>query len=860
MTNQASLIAEIDENNKQLTFNPADLKSKPQFLLRVKNCSKNPVNVGVDLQLKDQNEINHDWYDLTSDTTNLPGYGERQIGITISDYPVQDFRKELPVLIKVYSINNPEIKSEIEACIKTSEIDILKFTIDADNKTIKGYPNKTKSIPIRVYNPSRYRGIKVELSLKERDLWLPDWLKQTYSRELNGYQEESFRAFEINIPEIGNDQAMADRSYPFDLEMTYMQNETKFERHQPGTLIIKPTGELKFRCSTLVQELPSPESKTSASNNQSRTKSKGKNSSNGEDNQTGQTKQKPRWNSKTVFYEMSVENASNLPQTVQLKLDWTDEEQLQEAQERNLKFRFFRQSKKESEERFDQETLATIASEPITLAPDKKETLYLELSYGQKLRAGTLNFDVVAENISEGEKRPWENRRLPLTLQVNVPSLGFGGLLCFLMFLVFLLAGWRLVRYWNRGLHQYPMTAVALQGTDRVWTGAGEWRNGEDSGEVFGWNINRYWLMNQVRGWEGSHLTDHQLPKSSQVRVIRPGLSESASGLMAVGLSNGDIYTFPRNQPDSLTQLTPNQSEDDSKTDNFFDLAWNSENVLFSAHGSGTIQRWDVNQPGNSRESYTIDPPQPIYSLANVRGHDADSRWLLFGSGRNQFGIWMWRDDPEKVVTMALPSRRETTASMFSPIYGQEDFLSSFAVEHHDNRLLMIGDTTGSIRLLDLERLRECFSPIAGKPRRSLSYPNRYFGPEQRRNNRWHWDESNSPEPFCSDFELIVYENRDQHGGAAVRSVAIAEYERCHYGASVGDDGTVALWLFRDSDVGTQELNPTPIELGSVSRPSLGSVDIEIDADRNQVLIAVASDNQRVDIYREDLRNHANCQ
>lgn len=825
--NSKKLNVSFIQGEDGVNFDSKGVSGNDSFRICVENRSGSYLALSTRVQLGEGIENNHTWYQVNPTVSKIPHESETYFEIEITDYPIRGVKGKIPISIEVFSEEDKTISASLDTKVDILSFESLSFSIWSNRKEVRVGSGQIVKIPIHLQNHFRRNDLKVNFQLEIFSQPLSEWREKNkpqdkFSESWTVSKEEyqSKELFEITIPGIAQKAVSANSRHHFAVIMTYhnvKNGQSEFTQRDEGTLIIEPTGSLKFTCDQPSQELPPAKSEKISQ---------------------GQT----------VSYGMSVENASNLPQTVQLKLACT-EEQLQEAQECNLEFRFV-----ESEDESEKRPLETIVSKPITLAPDEEETLYLELSYGQKLRAGTLNFDVVAENISEGEKRPWENRRLPLTLQVNVPSLGLGGLLCFVMFLLFLWAGWRLVRYWNRGLHQYPMTAVALQGTDRVWTGAGAWRNEEDSGELFGWDINRNWLMNRVRGWDGAHLTSHQLHKSSQVRLIRQGLSRSdTSGLMAVGLSNGEIYTFRRNQPESRSLLNSDESGD-----NLFDLAWNDETVLFSAHGSGQIRRWDVTPPGDLGSS--IRNNQPVYSIANVRGHAPDSRWLLFGSGRNQFGIWMWRDDPEKVVTMALPSQRETTASMFSPIYGQEDFLSSFAVEHHDNRLLMIGDTTGSIRLLDLERLRECFSPIAGKPRRSLSYPNRYFGPEQRRNNRSHWDESNSPEPFCSDFELIVYENRDQHGGAAVRSVAIAEYERCHYGASVGDDGTVALWLFRDSDVGTQFLNPTPIELGSVSRPSIGSVDIEIDADRNQVLIAVASDNQRVDIYRRGLKNDRNCQ
>lgn len=859
MLNQDSaLIAELEGNdNDKIFFDPYDRRSRQhKRSIFIKNCSPKPVSVGVMLKLDDQHENYHNWYSLTSETTNLDGFGKRKITITIEEYPLQHYRRKLPISIEVYSIEDSEDTEEIKRdSIKvtlTCDIDVLSFRIDSEQETVKGYPSQTLSIPIRIDNPSRVNDSSVDVSLKQRDVKLPNWLKpnQKDSIRLTGLEEQEASVFEIQIPDIKHEEAMAHRSYPFEVEMTDTKNKVKSRKQ--ARLRIEPMGELKLKCSRPVQELPRLKGETDDQLTSSESNGTESDSSNETASETAEKRKKPSQKSKTVFYEVSVENASNLPQMVQLRLDRTDE-QLQEAQERNVDVRFVTQSQNQS----DEEKSDEMTSELIELAPGGEETLYLELSYEQKLRTGTLNFDVVAENVSEGEKRPWETSRLPLTLQINVPSLGLSGLLFFLVFFLFLWAGWRWVRYVFRGQHQYRMTAVALQGTNRVWTGAGEWQDGEggERGEVFGWDINRYWLMNQVRGWEGSYLTDHQLTKLSQVRVIRPGLSESASGSMAVGLSNGDIYTFPPNQSEGASHLNRDESGD-----NIFDLDWSSENVLFSAHGSGQIRRWDVTEE-SQEDFYNTDNNRPVYSIANVQGDDSVSRWLLFGLERNQFGIWMWRDDPQKVVTMALPSRGETTESTFSPIYSQEDFLSSFAVAPNDNRLLMIGDTTGSVRLLDLEKLRECFEPIAGQSRQSLRSPalDRRFQSGQEQNRRWHWRESDIPEPFCSN-DLIAYENREQHGGAAVRSVAIAEHDGCHYGASVGDDGTVALWLFRDRDVETGSLAPNPTRLGSVSRTGIGSVDIEIDADLNQVLIAVASDNRRVQIYRRGLKNNANCQ
>ncbi|WP_159789988.1 WD40 repeat domain-containing protein [Sodalinema gerasimenkoae] len=852
-----------------LNFNPKDVNGRIPFRICVENRSGSYLAFSARVQLNEGFENNHSWYQVNPTVSKISHESETYFEIEIIDYPMRGVRGKVPISIEVFSEEDETIRASLKTTIDIQSFESLGFDILSLDNKIRVDAGQTCKIPIRLHNYFRRNDIEVKFQFKTFGKPLSDWLSQDNPNQNKTRvswiisDEESLEKelFEITVPPISDESAHTNSRYPFAIEMTYKDAEkgqSEFTQQEWGTLIIKPTGELKLKCRTPVQELPSPQGHNPAKRKHSESDGTTQDSSDNRVSQASEGEPGQMLDSQTVFYEMSVKNASNLPQTVQLRLDWTDE-QLEEAQERKVKLTFIPQAQNQS----DEGKSDGMTSEPIELAPGGEETLYLGLCYEQKLRAGTLNFDVVAENVSEGEKRPWETSRLTLTLQVSVPSLSLWGPLFFLMVFLFLLAGSPWVRYWLRGQHQYPMTAVALQGTGRVWTGAGGWQDGEggEGGQVFGWDINRIRPMNLVRGWEGTLLTPHQLPKSSQVRVIRPGLSESASGFMAVGLSNGDIYTFPRNQPDSLTRLTPKPSEDNSPTDNLFDLAWYSEDVLFSAHGSGEIQRWDVDQPGNSRESYTIDPAQPIYSLANVRGHDADSRWLLFGSERNQFGIWMWRDDPQKVIMMTLPSRQERTASEFLPIHGRQDFLSSFAVAPNDNRLLMIGDTTGSVRLLDLHKLRECFQPIAGQSRASLRYPalDRRFQSGQEQNTRWHWRESDIPEPFCSN-DLIAYENREQHGGAAVRSVAIAKHDGCHYGASVGDDGTVALWLFRDQDVETGSLAPNPTRLGSVSRTGIGSVDIDIDADRNQVLIAVASDNRRVQIYRRGLRDDSNCQ
>lgn len=278
----------------------------------------------------------------------------------------------------------------------------------------------------------------------------------------------------------------------------------------------------------------------------------------------------------------------------------------------------------------------------------------------------------------------------------------------------------------------------------------------------------------------------HRSDKAIRVVEYRPFNND----WIAAGLENGAI------QVQSLLSGRQDTFEQD-RDDRVFDLAFDQDSrTLWSAHGSGSVLRWQLS-PGFSltEQDTPIEAGFAVSALALVG--ETDTRLAI--GGRFQQLVLV---DLEAEAAFEIPYPRSGT---------QADFINSLETAEEQPNLLAAGDSEGFISLWNMATCRAA----AGQ---------------------------------CSPIDEWL-----AHGGDAVRSVALSP-DGCHL-VSVGDDGRVRLWFL----TGAGERRPEQVA-GQVVRQAkrpLNAVDLR-RRDRD-LLIVSGGDDRTVHLKRVRLQRGDQC-
>ncbi len=560
---------------------------------------------------------------------------------------------------------------------------------------------------------------------------------------------------------------------------------------EPGILEVLPQGTVHFFCTSKQQTLPSKH---------------------------GLSSRKP---SHSTTYELNFENDSNLAQQVNIQISEQDQKQC-----------------------------GLILPDSVNLNPGETKPMYL-VAKKQRHWLGLeqrLPFEVspVLMNSSFGEPnsqiRPNPSHQ-SLELQI-LPIIPFllqlgGGLLALLLL-------WLL--WLNRPIgHKSNVNFVRFSGDGTTIL------SGSSDQSILRWPVNSStWQFDALSDWslKVSRLNSpenigERIGKA--VRVVRHG---ERNNLVAVGLEDGTIELWDvsfRNYRKPLNLGT---------TDRVFDLAFTKDSrYLFSGHGSGNVQVWDVQEQKKFKSRGTQiklgTPPiaeliprdgrvRFFFSVSALALSESQSKpTLVVVAGQfNKLVLWDWEHN--KLYEIPYQWQESEKPYKFNPIIGKHHYIKSLATA--DN-LLATADTQGYITLWDMDKMRQCISTNS-----SIN------GADNNVNNTAQTGSNNALGKVDCD-AAILKQWRERDDGKPVRSVALSQ-DGC-YLASAGDNGQVMLWplttegkpLLKEEKVEGKALAQFPVRLNSVDiNVKDEQIRVTSDADKNVMLYL---------INKRDI--HANC-
>lgn len=295
-----------------------------------------------------------------------------------------------------------------------------------------------------------------------------------------------------------------------------------------------------------------------------------------------------------------------------------------------------------------------------------------------------------------------------------------------------------------------------------------------------------------MRSWsvQGNHLESQGILArlSKAVRVLR--YRPVDNNLVAAGLENGQIQLW---DPLSAQNQRPVEAFAQQQDDRVLSLAFTKDSrYLFSAHGSGLVLKWQLNQDvsnnfGDKAPSLQKKLDFAAYALAFV---GEDEQTLAIAGRYNQLLLWDWFDN-RRLRPLSYPKG------------GQDDYIYSLATAQQKPYLLATADNQGTIMLWDLH---QCISENVD----------------------------------CK----IVDQWPLGHGGRPVRSVALSA-DGC-YLTSAGDDGRVMLWPLTSEGL----RSPQFTEGKEIVRLPTTINSVDLIAVKSDILMTSGDEEHRVRLYR----------
>lgn len=403
---------------------------------------------------------------------------------------------------------------------------------------------------------------------------------------------------------------------------------------------------------------------------------------------------------------------------------------------------------------------------------------------------------------------------IPLVLQV------FGGLGMLVLF-------WLLWWLNPRTIHSRPVNSVRLAASGTTVLSA------SSDQTMRRWRVNRLpWLIDRRRLiHEGAIETADEQPEKS-IRVLRQLPNELRQ--VAAGLESGEVQLWQVDPPRLLYSFF-----EQGQPDRVFGLGITQDSrYLFSGHGSGRVRQWDLalkkETPVNKLDLILPDRKRRP-AIASIALHEVVNHPSLVAIVGQYNQLVLWDVDHSKAHPIAYDWVNRELMS-FPPVLNQNSYLTSVTVAN-DKFLMATADNEGFISLWDLRQLRLCMGDAS---RQEQSFTQATYTD----------DYGNKIVPI--DCKAAILSQWQAGGsGAAIRDVSLSE-NGC-YLASTGDDGRVLLWSVASNGKLLKERQP--IQVNSETKERLNSVDIQLTND-NVVLIASDAPNNRVELYRKQVKNH----
>ncbi len=595
---------------KEITFKPGG--SPVGFEVVVVNLSDHFAGFQVEVQAAGANPMRQrDWYAIAPEVSaKIPPGDGTQFQVQLLDSPVPGFVGLMNMTVRVFSLElADEDREMIQVQVEQGQIPIpLQLRLPITE--FRAAPGEALEIPINVYNPSQL-STTAQLRLQGFNA---SWLLQGSERRLDiGPGQEIDVAFVCQLPDIT--QTISQR-YPFTIIATHSQGPPT-EAH--GSLDISPAGRINFQATPKQHQIPYKWAWL------------------------------PGWYGPPVEYQLSFENRSNLPQTLQV--EWRNPQE----------------SKGISSQ---------MTPESLDLRPGATEQISLRIQGRRPLLGGrspNLEMGAVLSDQRLGNANPGQHL-LKLRVAPILPLWTALGAIPLLLYFLWAIS-WFNPDNANYG-HQDVVNSVALDGL------ATKMISGSTDQNLRLWRVEAFniaWLR-QDMGVVG------KAGKSVRAVAYRP----VDNNQVVAGLENGDIQIW-----DLLLDRQLLDSFFYRKDDRVLALQYRQDaRRLYSGHGSGLVLEWDVDydfddlarlEPGFREPVRSQSFDFAVYSLDFV---DRDETLLAVAGRYNQLVFW----NLETGDRTLLPYRAG----------GKDDYIFTVTSPEWRSHILATGDNQGWITIWDL--------------------------------------------------------------------------------------------------------------------------------------------------------------
>ncbi|MEM6432451.1 MAG: hypothetical protein AAF773_01125 [Cyanobacteria bacterium P01_D01_bin.115] len=753
----------------------------PDLTVTVTNTTENFVSFQLELLVEGQPQPTPaHWYEIEPNVCAKKPPGDRtEFHVNLLRSPIPAYDTTVPLQVKVFSAELASLSATETVYLKVLRpAKTLRVFFPFQDLSV--YPGARLKIPVLVYNLNpQLREITLRLEGVDPD-WFPEGIEQTIWVDIGSSSEVAFWC----AP-----PAVASTTHgPYRLSVQAIDADGN-SASASGHFQILPFGQLRHGVADTAQAIP--------------------------DQLMVLTPDQGRG----VIYDWTLENASNVAQTIYLKAANDLPPGLQ------------------------------LSAAPTTLAPATSGQAALQLQARRPWLGWTrthfvevepaLEYPDTDEPIHEVTVVP-HSELLSLKVNPRIPLL--------VQLLIAALSGLTLWGLWflsPKPLHQGSVNVARLLGNaDTVISGSSDQT-------LRRWQVNRAVWLPDVRRLRFQGVIEepaHTFAQAIRVAEVMPANVKQ----VAVGLENGEIQLWDVDPPQYVDTLL-----EDGAFDRVFALAFtNDSRYLFSGHGSGTVRGWTQTQgQWRPEEKFYWGLPDDLsFAIASLAVSPDDELVAIAGQF-NRLTLWDWQgvgavlpgiayDVPYSYLPLetSVDDSTETETEMIPPVTSRNSYLTSVDFATQNSRLMATADSLGIITVWDLQRIRNCMPTAQLNPR----------SPEGEYKNQLR-----ILRPVdCPAEAMIRAQWPAGQQGSIIREIAF-DKTGC-YLASTGDDGRISVWPLTADGTLTAAPRRARIAIDQFPNQPLNSIDIHRTQD-NVLLIAADTPGHRVQLYRQQVSDHG-CQ
>lgn len=632
----------------------------------------NQSNQFASFQLELESEsTNNSWYRLSPEVSaKKPPGSATTFQVTITNTPVPGFVGRMNLLVLVAS---PELRKQERRIIRLyieSGTEQVALSVNLPTLNFQVQPDDLLFVPVYLFNPSKVVvDTLLQIKSKAGQPEIKSWFVQGNRQEQRLASGKTETKFLCKIP-----SSTPAANYEFTVEVYRKTlNATDLEipiSSADGCITVRPDGHIQFICEPREQRLPA-----------------------------AKLSWMPKWGIRQAIYQLILDGTvSNLEQKVRVAVE-------QDRYQPKCDCRLTAVEAASEPDQISNGKVAAPAAADLALSPDQ---IGDELPAPHEGHWDTSDYLVLKPEaqvqfaLKITKQRPWfglprrylftvqaeaENQRLDVRDDTQMLQLWLQPLLPirlqFLSGLGLLTLLW-LILVNPFGGHNRSVNSVQFNGAgDRLISAS-------DDQSLRQWRVGSFFNPFQSRQIN----TLGRTQKSVRVVRYRP----VSNDLVAAGLENGDVEIWSAIAP----QREPLKTLSRQKDDRVLDLAFSRDaRYLFSSHGSGTVEQWQVDRLLSSPSSL----PQPAanrtpalgfaaYALAPV-GDAGDT--LAIGGQFNQLVLWNWQKNTQTALKYPPGSKDDYILSLATAEY-QPDLL---AVATNQGKLTLLSCNQGSCQITD---------------------------------------------------------------------------------------------------------------------------------------------------------------